>query len=101
MLGRVRSDRHTLYGFANYDVAAGLNIIAIQTTYFVKSYIRNVTAYGNTKRMLGGNMLLRINCNMAIQVTQLNSTGGDYHGFELKMNIPQMQLLQIRLLHVR
>ena len=64
-------------------LAAGLSIIAIQNTYFVKSYIRVVTAYGNTG-IVYGNMLLRINCKVAIQVMQLNCTGGYYIGFALE-----------------
>ena len=64
-------------------LAAGLSIIAIQNTYFVKGYIRVVTAYGNTG-IIYGNMLLRINCKVAIQVTQLNCTGGYYIGFALE-----------------
>ena len=57
----------------------GLNVIALQSTFHVKGYIRNVTAYGNT-----GSILLRINCKAAIQATQVHSTGGDHYGFRLE-----------------
>ena len=70
----------------NYDIAAGLSIIGIPTTYYAKSYIRNVTVYGNSGSILGGNMLLRISCKVAIQVTQLNCTGEHLYGLVLKMN---------------
>ena len=64
-------------------IAAGLNIIAIQTTYRVKSYIRNITTSGNTGSLYG-NILLRINCKVAIQVAEVNCTGGYYNGFALE-----------------
>ena len=64
-------------------IAAGLNIIAIQTTHRVKSYIRNITTSGNTGSLYG-NILLRINCKVTIQVIQLNCTGGYYNGFALE-----------------
>ena len=68
-------------GLYKYDIAAGFNVIAIQTTYHLKSYIRNVTVYGNA----GQNMLLRIKCKVAIQATQVNCTGGHYYGFVLEV----------------
>ena len=66
------------------DLSAGLSIIATQTTYHVKSYIRNITAYGNTGNLYG-NMLLIINCKVSIQVIQVNSTGGYYYGLAMKL----------------
>ena len=62
-----------------YDTAAGLNVIAIQTTFHIKSYIRNVTTNDNT-----GSMLLRIRCKVTIQATQVNCIGGDRYGFHLE-----------------
>ena len=56
---------------ANYRIAAGLNIIAIQTMYHVESYIRNVVTHGNT-----GNILLRPGCEDEIQMIQVNCTEG-------------------------
>ena len=72
MLGRHRSD------FTYRRIATGLNIIAKQTTYLVKSCIRKVTMYNNSDNMF------MINCNVAIEVTQLNCTGGDYFGLIVK-----------------
>ena len=60
------------------NFAPGLNILAIQTTYPVTGYIRNVTVYGNVI-----NMLVRINCKVAIKVIQLNCTEGYYYGLVL------------------
>ena len=64
---------------AIFDIAAGLDVIALQTTFHVKGYIRNVTAYCNT-----GSILLRINCKAAVQATQVHCTGGDRYGFRLE-----------------
>ena len=74
----------TVSGVHYAFTAAGLNLIAIQTTYCVKSYMQNVTAFGNAGNTYG-NMLLRINCKMAIQVTQFNCTGGHLYGFYLEL----------------
>ena len=71
-------------GLYSSDLAAGLSIIAIQTTYHVKSYIRNITASGNHGNMYG-NMLVRINCKVTFQVTQLNCTGGYSDGLVLEL----------------
>ena len=71
----------TVSGVHYSFTAAGLNVIAIQTAYCVKSYIRNVTLFGNAGNV-HGNMLLRINCKMAIQVTRINCTG---YGFYLEL----------------
>ena len=59
--------------------SGGLNIKALQPRYHVKSYIRNVTAYGN----INGNMLFNINCKVTIHITQVNCTGGHYKGLVL------------------
>ena len=67
---------------ANTKFARGLTLTAIQTTYHVKSYIKNVTTYRNTGYAYG-NMLLRINCNVAIHITQVNCTGGYPYGLVL------------------
>ena len=64
--------------------AAGLSIIAVKSNYFVKGYFTNVTAYGNTESLCN-NMLLRINCRVTIQVTQVNITGARYYGFVLEL----------------
>ena len=69
------SDDSTLF-------SGGLNIIALQPGYHVKSYIRNVTAYDNTG-IINGNMLFNINCKVTIHVTQVNCTGGHYKGLVL------------------
>ena len=60
------------------NFAPGLNILAIQTTYHVTGYIRNVTVHGNVI-----NILVKINCKVAIQVIQLNCTEGYYYGLVL------------------
>ena len=52
--------------YANSKFAAGFSVIAIQTTYHVNIYIRNVTAYGNTGNVLYGSILLWINSKVAI-----------------------------------
>ena len=69
--------------FTAADIAAGLNIIAIQTMYHAKSYIENVTAHGNTGSIYG-NMLFKINCRVALQATQVTCSGGNGYGFILK-----------------
>ena len=74
----------TVSGVHYAFTAPGLNVIAIQTTYCVKSYMRNVTLFGNAGNIYGS-MLLRINCKMAIQVTQINCTGGHSDGFYLEL----------------
>ena len=79
MLGKESS---TIYLLS--DLAPGLSVIATQTTYHVKSYIRNITAYGNTGNLYG-NMLLIINCKVSLQVIQVNSTGGYYYGLFIKL----------------
>ena len=56
---------------ANYRIAAGLNIKAIQTTYHVESYIRNVVTHGNT-----GNIFLRPGCEDEIRMMEVNCTEG-------------------------
>ena len=71
-------------GYSHTTFAAGLSLLAILTTYHVKSYITNVTAYGNTGKLYG-NMLFKINRKVAIQVTQTNCTGGHYFGFSLEL----------------
>ena len=63
--------------------AGGLNIIATMNMYQVKSYVRNITVYGNTGSM-SGNILLRINCEVEIQATQVNCSGGHPYGLFLK-----------------
>ena len=71
-------------GYPNsVNLAAGLSVIAKHSTYDVKSYIGNVTAYGNIGK-LHGNMLVRINCKVALQVTRVNSTEGNHCGFEFQ-----------------
>ena len=67
------------------DFAAGLSIIAVQNTYFVKGFIRAVTTYGNTG-ILYGNMLIRINCKVGIEVTHVNCTRGHYYGLVFELN---------------
>ena len=79
MLGKESS-----IAYPSSDLAAGLSIIATQTTYHVKSYIRNITAYGNTGNLYG-NILLVINCQVSLQVIQVNSTGGYYYGLFMKL----------------
>ena len=83
------TDSSFMFGTLNecYSVftAAGLNVIAIQTTYHVKSYIRNVTCSNSGNTPMYDNMLLWINCQVEIQVTQLNCTGGSRYGFKLKL----------------
>ena len=76
------ADSLVMFGLKSDDneLAAGLNIVAVQTIYLVNISIRNVTAYGNAI-----NMRLRINCRVAIQMIQINSTSGDYYGLTLKM----------------
>ena len=69
--------------FTVADTAAGLNIIAIQTMYHVKSYIENVTAYRNIGSIYG-NMFFKINCRVALQATHVTCTGGNGYGFVLK-----------------
>ena len=86
MFGTMSGCGYSFNSVANYDIAAGLSIIGIQTTYYAKSYIRNITAHGNTGSMLGANMLLRISCKVAIHVKQVNCTGGHLYGLVLKMN---------------
>ena len=71
--------------YANSKFAAGFSIIAIQTTYHVNIYIRNVTAYGNTGYVLYGSILLWINCKVAIQVTRVSCTEGNPYGLTLKV----------------
>ena len=56
----------------HYEFAAGFNIIATKNLYQVNIYIRNITVYGNTASR-SGNIILRINCKVAIQVTHVNS----------------------------
>ena len=80
MLGIVSS-----FDYTYNRLAAGLSIIAIQNTYHVKSYITVVTAYGNTG-ILYGNMLIRINCKVAIEVTHVNCTRGHYYGLVFELN---------------
>ena len=76
-------DSTFMFGISNSsDIAAGLSVIAIQTTFHVKSYIRNVTTCGNIGK-LRGNMFLRINCKVTIQATRLNCIWGYYGGFHL------------------
>ena len=77
------TDSLVMFGLKSDDnkLAAGLNIVAVQTTYLVNISIRNVTAYGNA----ANNMRLRVNCRVAIQMIQINSTSGDYYGLTLKM----------------
>ena len=65
-------------------IAGGLNVIATQNIYRVEIYIRNITAYGNIGTVIFGNMLLRINCKVAIQATQINCTEGYYYGLVLE-----------------
>ena len=48
MFGTMSDCDYCFNSFVNYNIAAGLSIIGMQTTYYVKSYIRNVMAYGNT-----------------------------------------------------
>ena len=54
------------------EFASGFNIIATKNMYQVNIYIRNITVYGNTASR-SGNIILRINCKVAIQVTHVNS----------------------------
>ena len=68
----------------SHTFAAGLSLLAILTTYHVKSYIRNITTYSNTGKLYG-NMLFEINHKVAIQVIQANCTGGHYFGFSLEL----------------
>jgi len=68
----------------NNKLAAGLNVFAIHVTYHIKSYIGNVTAYGNTGKFYG-NIFIRIHCKVILQVTQVNCTGGHEHGLVLKL----------------
>ena len=60
----------SIASYPSSDLAAGLSVIATQTTYHVKSYIRNIAAYGNTGNHYG-NMLLVINCQVSLQVIQI------------------------------
>ena len=65
-------------------IAGGLNVIATQNIYHAKIYIRNITAYGNIGTVIFGNILLRINCKVEIQATQINCTEGYYYGLVLE-----------------
>ena len=51
--------------------------------YQVNIYIRNISVYGNTGSR-SGNILLKINCKVAIQVTHVNSTGEHFSGLVLE-----------------
>ena len=64
-------------------LAGGLNVVAIQPKYHIRCYIRNVTAYDNIG-VINGNMLFKINCKVAIQVTQVSCTGGHIKGLVLE-----------------
>ena len=77
MLGIVSAVEYAL-------IAGGLNVIATQNIYRIKIHIKNVTVYGNVGTIIYGNMLLRINCKVAIQVTQINCTEAYYHGLVLE-----------------
>ena len=74
MFGKIRGVEYTYNVFA-----AGLNIKATQTMYHVKIIIRNVTVHGNT-----GNMLLKVNCKVAVQGIQVNCTRGLGYGLVLE-----------------
>ena len=66
------------------DVAAGLSIVAVQTMYYVKSYMRNVAACDNIG-LAYANMLFRVNCKVTIELTRINCTGGRYYGLALEL----------------
>ena len=73
------TDSVFMFGASDSNFAAGLSILAEQSTYRVVINIQNVTTHSNRGRLYGTcNMLFSISCNcqlVSIQVKGVNSTG--------------------------